>query len=61
MTDANYKLGAATPLDVLDAQEALAQAENIRNLALFTHANARSTLSYVMGRDPLTDAPRTAP
>jgi HAE1 family hydrophobic/amphiphilic exporter-1 len=61
MTDANYKLGASTPLDVLDAQEALAQAENIRNLALFTHANARATLSYVMGRDPLTDAPRTAP
>jgi len=56
MTDANYRLGAATPLDVLDAQQALAQAENIRNQALYLHANARASLSFVMGRDPLTDA-----
>jgi HAE1 family hydrophobic/amphiphilic exporter-1 len=56
MTDANYRLGAATPLDVLDAQQALAMAENIRNQALFIHANARASLSFVMGRDPLTDA-----
>jgi HAE1 family hydrophobic/amphiphilic exporter-1 len=56
MTDANYRLGAATPLDVLDAQQALALAENIRNQALFTHANARASLSFAMGRDPLTDA-----
>jgi outer membrane protein TolC len=61
MTDANYKLGAATPLDVLDAQEALAQAENTRNLALFTHANARASLSFVTGRDPLTNVPSVAP
>jgi outer membrane protein TolC len=56
MTDANYRLGAATPLDVLDAQQALALAENIRNQALYIHANARASLSFVMGRDPLTDA-----
>ena len=58
MTEANYKLGAATQLDVVDAQQSLRQAENIRNLALYTHANARATLRFVMGRDPLerTDA-----
>jgi outer membrane protein TolC len=62
MTEANYKLGAATPLDVLDAQQALALAENIRAQALFTHANARASLSFVMGRDPLTDTrPAAAP
>ena len=61
MTEASYKLGAATPLDVLDAQQALTLAENIRNQALFTHANARASLSFVMGRDPLTDVPPVAP
>ena len=53
MTEANYKLGAATQLEVVDAQQALRQAENIRNLSLFTHANARAALRFVMGRDPL--------
>jgi outer membrane protein TolC len=53
MTEANYRLGAATQLDVVDAQQALRQAENIRIQALYSHANARSTLRYVMGRDPL--------
>jgi outer membrane protein TolC len=53
MTEANYKLGAATQLDVTDAQQALRQSENINNLALFTHANARAALRFVMGRDPL--------
>ena len=53
MTDANYKLGAATQLDVVDAQQLLRQAENIRNQALYTHANARAALRFVMGRDPL--------
>jgi len=61
MTEANYKLGAATPLDVLDAQQSLALAENIRNQALYSHANARASLSFVMGRDPLTDARTVAP
>ena len=45
--------GAATPLDVIDAQQALSQAENIRNQALVSHANARATLQYVTGRNPL--------
>ena len=52
MTEANYKLGAATQLDVVDAQQSLRQAENIRNQALYIHANARATLRFVMGRDP---------
>ena len=53
MTEANYKLGAATQLDVVDAQQSLRQAENIRNQATYTHANARATIRFVMGRDPL--------
>jgi outer membrane protein TolC len=57
MTEANYKLGAATQLDVIDAQQALRQAENIRNQALYTHANARASLRFVMGRDPLEERP----
>ena len=60
MTEANYRLGAATPLDVVDAQQALTQAENVRNQALYTHSNARATLRYVMGRDPLDDRPAAA-
>jgi outer membrane protein TolC len=53
MTEANYKLGAATQLDVVDAQQSLRDAENIRNLALYIHANARASLRFVIGRDPL--------
>jgi outer membrane protein len=57
MTAANYKLGAATTLDVLDAQAALTQAEWTRVEALHAHANARAGLRYVVGRDPLDPAP----
>jgi outer membrane protein TolC len=53
MTEANYKHGAATTLDVLDAQAALTLAESIRLEALHEHANTRASLRYVMGRDPL--------
>jgi HAE1 family hydrophobic/amphiphilic exporter-1 len=53
MTEANYKLGAATQLEVIDSLQALRQAENIRNQALYIHANARAALKFVMGRDPL--------
>jgi outer membrane protein TolC len=56
MTQANYTLGAATPLDVLDAQAALTLAESLRLEALHEHANARATLRWVMGRDPLDPA-----
>jgi outer membrane protein TolC len=59
MTQANYTLGAATPLDVLDAQAALVVAESVRLEALHAHANARATLRWVMGRDPLDSASPT--
>jgi outer membrane protein TolC len=55
MTEANYRLGAATTLDVLDAQAAFTQAEFNRLQALHEHANARAGLRYVMGQDPLED------
>lgn len=55
MTEANYRLGAATSLDVLDAQAALTQAEFSRVEALHAHANARAGLRYVTGQSPLED------
>jgi HAE1 family hydrophobic/amphiphilic exporter-1 len=58
MTEANYRLGAATNLDVLDAQAALTQAEFSRVEALHTHANARAGLRYVTGRSVLEDEGR---
>jgi HAE1 family hydrophobic/amphiphilic exporter-1 len=53
MTQANYQLGAATTLDVLDAQAALTQADINRVEALYTHADARAGLRYVIAQDPL--------
>jgi len=53
MTQANYALGAATPLDVLDIQAALVLAESVRLEALYAQAQARATLRWVMGRNPL--------
>ena len=64
MTEANYRLGAATTLDVLDAQASLTQAEINRVEALWAHANARAGVRYVMGQDPLDDGkplPPSAP
>ncbi len=52
MTQANYKFGAATVLDVTDAQNALVQAEMTLAQALQQHADASATANYVMGRDP---------
>jgi outer membrane protein TolC len=60
MTEANYRLGASTTLDVLDAQAAFTQAEMTRVEALWAHANARAGLRYVMGQDPLADGPAPA-
>jgi HAE1 family hydrophobic/amphiphilic exporter-1 len=57
MTEANYRLGAATTLDVIDAQAALTQAEFSRVEALAVHANARAGLRYVIGQSPLEDGP----
>jgi HAE1 family hydrophobic/amphiphilic exporter-1 len=53
MTQANYQHGAATTLDVIDAQAALTLAESNRLLGLYDHANARATLRYVTAQDPL--------
>jgi outer membrane protein len=53
MTQANYRAGAATTLDVLDAQSAFTQADYRRVEALYQHANARALARYVMARDPL--------
>ena len=61
MTEANYRLGAATTLDVIDAQAAATQAEWTRVEALHAHANARAGLRYVMGQDPLVDTPPAVP
>ena len=42
MTEANYKLGAATQLDVVDALQSLRQAENTRNIvAVYARKRAR--------------------
>ncbi len=60
MTQANYNHGAATTLDVLDAQAALVQAESARIEALYDHANARATLRRVLARDVL-DTPAASP
>jgi HAE1 family hydrophobic/amphiphilic exporter-1 len=61
MTEANYRLGAATSLDVLDAQAALTQAEFVRVEALHAHANARAGLRYVTGQSPLGDEGEAPP
>jgi outer membrane protein TolC len=53
MTQANYQHGAATTLDVIDAQAALTEAESNRLLGLYEHANARAGLRYVTAQDPL--------
>jgi hydrophobic/amphiphilic exporter-1 (mainly G- bacteria), HAE1 family len=56
MTQANYNYGAATLLDVLDAQAALTLAESNRIEALYAHGIARATLRYTMAQDPLEPA-----
>lgn len=55
MVQANYGYGAATNLDVVDSQAALTLAESLRVQALWALADARASLRYVMGRDPLED------
>ena len=53
MVEANYKFGASTLLDVIDAQAAQTVADSNRLQALYVHANARAKLRFVMARDPL--------
>jgi outer membrane protein TolC len=60
MIQANYKHGAATLLDVIDAQAAHTQADSNRVQALHAHASARAMLRYVMAQDPLEPPGETA-
>jgi outer membrane protein TolC len=60
MTEANYGYGAATTLDVLDAQAALTLAESLHVQALYDRRHAISALRYAMGRDPLGAALETS-
>jgi outer membrane protein len=53
MTQNNYKYGAATTLDVLDAQTALTIARATLIQGLYDHTLAKAQLHYVMGLDPL--------
>jgi len=53
MMQDNYKYGAATTLDVLDAQAALTTARWTLLQGLYDHTLARAQLRYVMGMDPL--------
>lgn len=52
MTQANYKYGAATILDVTDAQNAEVQAETTLAQALQQHADAKAMVNFIMGRNP---------
>jgi HAE1 family hydrophobic/amphiphilic exporter-1 len=58
MTQANYRAGAATNLEVVDAQSALTLAESLRVEALYEHASARAAVRYVMAQDPLDEGAR---
>jgi outer membrane protein TolC len=53
MMQDNYKYGAATTLDVLDAQTALTTARWTLLQGLYDHVMARAQLRYVMGVNPL--------
>lgn len=58
MIQANYKYGAATYLDIIDAQSALVAAQNILLDGLYQHADTRADIRFIMGEDPLDE---TAP
>ncbi len=53
MMQNNYKYGAATTLDVLDAQTALTTARWTLLQGLYDHTLAQAQLRYVMGLNPL--------
>jgi HAE1 family hydrophobic/amphiphilic exporter-1 len=52
MTQANYQYGAATTLDIVDAQTALAVARTNLLRGLYDHSAARASLRWAMGRTP---------
>jgi outer membrane protein len=60
MTQDNYRYGAATTLDVLDAQAALTAARWNLLQGLHDHTLARAQLRWVMGVDPLEKAEPTS-
>ena len=51
------RIGAATLLDVIDAQAAQTLADSNHLQALYAHANARAMLRFVMAQDPLDPTP----
>jgi len=53
LTEQNYRYGAATTLDVQDAQTAVLVARMNLFQSLFDHTVARAQLRYVMGLEPL--------
>jgi outer membrane protein TolC len=53
LTEQNYRYGAATTLDVQDAQTAVLVARMNLFQSLFDHTVSRAQLRYVMGLDPL--------
>lgn len=52
MTQANYQYGAATTLDIVDAQTALAVARTNLLRGLHNHSIARANLRWAVGRTP---------
>jgi outer membrane protein len=52
MTQANYKYGAATTLDIIDAQTALSVARTNLLRGLHAYSVARADLRWAMGRTP---------
>jgi outer membrane protein len=56
MTQDNYRYGAATTLDVIDAQAALTAARWNLLQGLHDHTLARAQLRWVRGLDPLEKA-----
>jgi outer membrane protein TolC len=52
MTEANYKYGAATPLDIVDSQVALSLAQTNLLRGLHDYTIARANLRWSMGETP---------
>jgi outer membrane protein len=52
MTEANYKYGAATPLDIVDSQVALSLAQTNLLRGLHDYTLARASLRWSMGEKP---------
>ncbi|MGE5569577.1 MAG: TolC family protein [Rhodospirillales bacterium] len=52
MTEANYKYGAATPLDIVDSQVALSVAQTNLLRGLHDYTIARASLRWSMGQKP---------